>query len=123
MTILAVDDNRDVLESVRDVLLFEGHVVWAATSADDAFARLMAADSLPDAVLLDLRMPGMSAQTFTALVKRSPVWSSIRIVLVTAANDDEVPPELEVDAVLHKPFPIEKLLDVLASIASSPRSG
>lgn len=108
-----MDDDEETLEGFGEVLDFQGHTSWLARSADEALARLLAEPVNPDAVLLDLCMPGMSAATFVARLKRSSSWTTVPVVLMTAVGREEIPPDLKVDAVLLKPFRIERLLTTL----------
>ena len=55
-SILAVDDDRWVLETLRDALTIKGYEVHTSESADDALQRL--GSRAFDLVLLDLHMPG-----------------------------------------------------------------
>jgi CheY-like chemotaxis protein len=113
LVVLVVDDDRDTLEGISEVLVAQGHTSWLARSADEALVRLNAEPANPDAVLLDLCMPGMSAATFVARLKCSPSWATVPIVLMTAVDKDEIPSEVEVDAVLVKPFRLKRLLTTL----------
>ena len=57
-TILAVDDDEFNLKLLRHLLAAEGHAVRTAASGEDALCSV--AEQLPDLVLLDVMMPGMS---------------------------------------------------------------
>ena len=55
--ILIVDDEKAILQSVRDILMDEGYEVSAAEGGTEALKAMK--DALPDLVLLDVWMPGM----------------------------------------------------------------
>ncbi|OWK43381.1 response regulator [Fimbriiglobus ruber] len=57
LSVLAVDDHLDTVESLVELLTLLGYHSRAATTGEDALA--MAAESPPDVVLLDMHMPGM----------------------------------------------------------------
>ena len=71
----------------------------------------------PDLILLDLKMPGMSARRFISLLKDRATWSRASIILVTGASQGDIPTDLQVDALLPKPFSIERLLEVVGGRA------
>ena len=56
-TVLVVDDERSIRESLRMILEYEGYRIEEAVHGADALVRV--ADSAPDAVLLDIKMPEM----------------------------------------------------------------
>jgi CheY-like chemotaxis protein len=112
---LVVDDNSDVLESIRNVLATEGWACWLAPSADDALLRLQREPVTPDVILLDLWMPGMPADAFFSSVRNGGPWSNVPVVLVTAAGPQQIPKALRPDATLHKPFRLEELTTAIRS--------
>src|SRR4051794_6787387 len=57
LSLLVVDDDADTADSLADLLILHGHDARSATSGADALQ--LAADEPPDAVVLDLQMPGM----------------------------------------------------------------
>ena len=68
---------------VRDVL---GYTVLTAAHGREALDR---ARLLPDLVLLDLRMPGMSGFDVARALKRQPATASIPIIAITALDDED----------------------------------
>ena len=60
--VLVVDDDPMVRDTLGQMLADEGYVVDAATDGSDALLRVRAAR--PDAILLDLMMPGMNGRQF-----------------------------------------------------------
>lgn len=57
--VLFVDDDMDIAETFDDLLRSKGHLVRTATCGKDGLQLLKAAP-LPDVVILDVDMPGMS---------------------------------------------------------------
>lgn len=111
--VLVVDDNQAIRENLGECLEMEGYQCWLAPSADEAMRQLERESRAPDVVLLDLKMPGMSAADFVRALKRQPRWSGIPIILTTAALDSDVPKDLEFDALLPRPFDVTHLLEIV----------
>ena len=65
--ILIVDDEEAICWTLRRALTSEGHKVAVASSAEEAL-RLAAADK-PEAILLDVRLPGMDGLTALARLR------------------------------------------------------
>jgi CheY-like chemotaxis protein len=116
--VLVVEDNEAIRDNVSELLGDEGYRVWAAETADAALRRLEAGGDVPDLVLLDLFMPGMSAAELVARLRRRPDWARARVVLFTAAGDLHIPRDLRVDALVEKPFDVEHLLGVLRRLCA-----
>ena len=62
--ILIVDDEEAVCWALHRALTAEGHSAATAASAEQAFA--LAAKRKPDAIILDVRLPGMDGLTALA---------------------------------------------------------
>jgi DNA-binding response OmpR family regulator len=84
-TILVVDDTALARESVSKLLEYEGFRTVKARNGRDAWAAMH--HERPDLVLLDLMMPEMDGVTFLAMVRRSPLWRGLPVVVLTGAGD------------------------------------
>jgi len=84
--ILIVDDERDNRELLDIILAQEGFRVRTAASGEEALASV--AVEVPDLILLDLMMPGMTGYDVMAKIKGHPSTRDIRIIIVTALCDD-----------------------------------
>ena len=112
--VLIVDDNTAVGENLTDILEAEGYSCWLARSADAALRRLELELRSPDVILLDLRMSGMTTRRFISHLKDRATWARAPIILMTGASREDIPADLQVDALLLKPFGIERLLELVA---------
>jgi DNA-binding response OmpR family regulator len=117
---LIVDDNHDLRENLAEILVEEGYVVRLAPTADAAAAWMEGAERPPDAVLLDLYIPGMTPRRFVSLLRERPRFAQSKVILVTAAEERDIPRDAPLDAVLLKPFRIDQLLAVLKSLDVNP---
>jgi two-component system, chemotaxis family, chemotaxis protein CheY len=108
-TVLVVDDDPGIRESVTEVLSTEGYRVLEAADGEEALARL---DGLEQrcVVLLDLAMPRMNGLELLNELSRSGRSDRFPVVVMSA---NAHPKELEfpqVVALLRKPFELDDLL-------------
>jgi CheY-like chemotaxis protein len=104
--ILIIDDEEDI----RDVAALSletvaGWEVVVAGSGAQGLAR--AIEHQPDAVLLDVMMPGMDGPTTFRELRKNPATAHIPVLLLTAkvqSSDQRRFADLGVEAVLLKPF-------------------
>ena len=105
-TVLVVDDDDDIRELTRVAL--ELVADWGVlTAAGGAEALELAARHRPDAVLLDLMMPGMDGLTTFRHLRADPATGDIPVILVTAkarVGERQAWDELEIAGVISKPF-------------------
>ena len=110
MRILVVDDEPAVRESLRRALLLEGYEVELAPSGDDALRRLERREVQPDAILLDILMPGTDGLEVCRRLRRS--GSRIPILMLTARDEIEdrvAGLDAGADDYVIKPFALEEL--------------
>jgi CheY-like chemotaxis protein len=104
--ILIIDDEDDIREVAA--LSLESVAGWDVVAASSGAQGLIrAAEYQPDAILLDVMMPGMDGPSTFRELRRNPVTSAIPVLLLTAkvqANDQRRFADLGVNAVLFKPF-------------------
>ena len=103
-TVLAVEDEPDMLEIIRVNLEQAGYNVVPAADGVQAFNALES--SKPDLVVLDLSMPNMSGFRFARLVRRDARWEKLPLIVVTAFAFEEVEDlaNEKIDGFITKPF-------------------
>jgi len=127
--VLIVDDDGAIGDNLKEILEMEGYECWLARSADAALRRLELELRSPDVILLDLLMPGMPARQFISHLKDRARWARAPIILTSAVTQVDIPVDLQVDALLPKPFNLERLLELVSGDADQsagptmPRSG
>ncbi|MCG2586309.1 response regulator [Massilia sp. TS11] len=108
LSVLLVEDDRELRRTLRDALLVEGYQVHAAASLADA--RALAAHNTLDLVLLDLGLPdGDGASLLAELRQRS----SAPLLVISARHDEGQKISLldaGADDYLVKPFSLSELL-------------
>jgi CheY-like chemotaxis protein len=112
--ILLADDDRAVLHLLSAQFRARG---WEVTLAQDAMqVVMMAIRSQPDAVLLDLQMPGGTGLAALRQLKSSVKTAGIPVVVLTASADPELlarAREAGAQAVLTKPADASAVLEAL----------
>ena len=104
--VLVVDDEPDIREIARMALeLLGGWEVVTASSGAEALE--VAAREQPDAVLLDVQMPGMDGTETARRLREASATAHVPVLLLTAKARSAEREQLAVDpvvAVLTKPF-------------------
>jgi DNA-binding response OmpR family regulator len=107
-TIVAADDDPQLLRLVARNLQLDGYDVVAAVDGQDALDAI--STHTPDLVLLDVMMPRMDGFTVTQRVRE---FSAVPIIIVTARGQDQDKIrglDLGADDYLTKPFSVDELL-------------
>ncbi|MEI2786971.1 MAG: response regulator [Candidatus Nanopelagicales bacterium] len=86
-TILIVDDEPSVRALIRDTLELEDHDVIEAVDGPGALTALHEGD-LPDCVVLDIMMPGMSGLDVLTQLRSEAATKEMPVILLTAMSDD-----------------------------------
>jgi CheY-like chemotaxis protein len=87
-TILVVDDNPDVITSLKTGLE-DTTQVYRILGAENGqkCLEMLQADIIPDIILLDIMMPVMSGWEVFDRIKENPTWSNIPVIFLTARTD------------------------------------
>ena len=112
-TILVIEDNPLNMELATDLLELHGFTVLQAGNAEDGI--LLARESLPDLILMDISLPGIDGLEATRILKSDERTAAIPIVAVTAhamKGDEEEIHAVGCEGYIAKPidtrlFPIE----------------
>jgi DNA-binding response OmpR family regulator len=111
--VLLVDDEPMVRETLGQVLSDEGYVVDLAVDGETALERVHAAR--PDAILLDLMMPGMNGRQFLQALRDEPAYACVPVMIMTAVHGLEINlASLGASEVVEKPFNVDELLNKVA---------
>ncbi len=115
-SILIVDDDKYVRETLASLLELEGYASSSTSGGQEALALLRGGAPRPALVLLDWHMPKMSGQQFLADRLQSQELLQIPVIVLTASSRDSLSINLEalqIAAVLVKPFGSTELLEVI----------
>jgi len=123
MKILVVDDERAVRDSLRRALELEGYSVELASDGEEALERL-SANGEPDAMILDVLMPGMDGLEVCRRVRRE--GNRIPVLMLTARTEVEnrvAGLDAGADDYVAKPFALEELLARMRALLRRTPSG
>jgi CheY-like chemotaxis protein len=116
--VLIIDDEDDIREVAA--LSLESVAGWEVLTASSGLQGLArAAEHKPDAILLDVMMPGMDGPTTFRELRKNPATARIPVLLLTAkvqSTDQRRFADLGVEAVLFKPFDPLTLSHQIASV-------
>lgn len=111
--ILVVDDEPLVREALASALADEGYMVDTAAEGAEALDRLRAAK--PDAILLDLMMPGINGRQFLQRLREDVAYSAVPVLIMTAVQGLELNlASIGASDIVEKPFDINDLLNKVA---------
>jgi CheY-like chemotaxis protein len=119
--VLVVDDDRDIRETLVEVLQENGFEAVGASDGVEALEHLRAPEDRWGVVLLDLMMPNMDGRTFRGEQLRDPALSPIPVIVISATADlEQTSEELQVAAHVTKPIPLEVLVQMVSRFCPRP---
>ena len=125
--ILIIDDQNQLLSLMRRILEDEQYQVHILQNGNDAHSQMKAL--LPDLLILDLKLGGVSGQDVLKQLKEDPITAEIPVIVYTAAvlEAEVVAREIEDDPILYqkvhlirKPFDLDALLALVEQVVNEP---
>jgi len=114
--ILVIEDDYDTRFIINESLAAEGYCVRNAIDRDEALEHLNRA--LFQVIVMDLCMPGGSAEEFLAFIRKK--YPHSRVILITAVERAAAAcVALNLDAFLGKPFEMSALIDLIKRFEES----
>ena len=83
-TIMVVDDEKYILQTVSDLLSLEGYNVVKANSGTESLKKLK--KTRPDLILLDFFMPGMSGREVCEKIRANAELNDLKVAFLTVAS-------------------------------------
>jgi GAF domain-containing protein/CheY-like chemotaxis protein len=110
-TVLVIDDEAAVRDLMQRFLAREGFQVITASGGEEGLRR--ARELRPDAITLDVMMPGMDGWAVLSALKADPDLGDIPVVMLTIVDDKNLGYALGASDYLTKPIDRERLVTVL----------
>jgi DNA-binding response OmpR family regulator len=110
--ILLVDDEQDIIDSLKFVFESAGYECFYADNGEDGLN--MAREINPDLILLDVMMPKINGYKICRLLKFDSKYKNIPILMLTARSQEEdklIGEETGADEYITKPFDINELIE------------
>src|SRR5262249_25438058 len=124
--ILVVDDTPALLDVIRTCLEDEGYRV--STCLESRHAVRMAREDPPDLIMLDVVMPEVSGWEVLAKLRTAPAFERTPVIVCTAYVAEAMGRLAELKGpdqhlgLLPKPFEVEELVEVVASVTAAALS-
>lgn len=110
--ILLIDDEFDLVETVRFPLEMEGYKVMVSYNGEDGLNK--ARSENPDLIILDLMLPKLDGYKVCRLLKFDERYKHIPIIMLTAKTQEKdkiLGMETGANEYLTKPFEIDELIN------------
>ena len=114
--ILIVDDEQDIVESLKFVLEAANFTCYSAFNGEDGLR--LAKELMPDLIILDVMMPKMNGYKISRLLKFDSKYKNIPILMLTARSQDTdklLGEETGANEYITKPFQIDYVLEKVKS--------
>lgn len=118
-TILIVDDEPDIVETIKFLLESEGFGCLTAFDGEEALR--LARESSPDLIILDVMLPKINGYKVSRLLKFDAKYKDIPVLMVTARTQEEdrlIGQETGADEYITKPFDIDNILEKINTYLS-----
>lgn len=103
--ILIVDDEQDIVESLKFVLEASDYACYCAYNGEDGLK--LAKELTPDLIILDVMMPKINGYKISRLLKYDNKYKDIPILMITARSQEEdklIGEETGANEYITKPF-------------------
>ena len=109
--ILIVDDEQDIVESLKFVLENCDYTCYCAYNGEDGLK--LAREIVPDLMILDVMMPRINGYKISRLLKFDQKYKNIPILMVTARSQEEdklIGEETGANEYITKPFDLDEVV-------------
>ena len=116
--ILIVDDDRDLVELITDVLEKDGR--FEVRSVNNGFdAGVMLKEYHPDLIVLDVMLPDINGKAVCQRVRSDSALDDVRIICISGMVETDKVEDLKASGAndfLQKPFEVEKLVERMCQL-------
>lgn len=111
-TILIIDDEQDIVETLQFSLEIEGYKCICAYDGEAGLT--LAKEKKPDLIILDVMMPKINGYKICRLLKFDNLYKNIPIFMITARSQDDdklIGEETGANEYITKPFELEFVIE------------
>jgi len=116
--ILVVEDERDIVETLKIALERDGWTVTAAFDGMEALDKIN--EEKPDLIVLDIMLPKLDGHSLNIQLKKNPETANIPVVVMTGRGGLkdllQLKENVNISAYLEKPFPIRLLKEKIENL-------
>ncbi len=113
-TLLLIDDNQGLIDLLQRYLTGQSFKVLAALNGADGLR--LAEEIQPNAIIMDLMMPGMDGWEVLQRLRTAPRTAAIPVIICSVINDPELAYSLGASLFIAKPVTQERILEALQTI-------
>ena len=117
-TVLVVDDEFDLSETLRSILESEGYQTSVCANGKEALTSLEAAK--PDLVLMDVMMPVLSGFEVLHSMRTMPELAGVPVILMSSVPPSVKREDYRWQAFLRKPFTLDTLIKTVEGLIGKP---
>ncbi|HEY0477821.1 MAG TPA: response regulator [Kofleriaceae bacterium] len=111
--VLVVDDDRDIRDSLVELLQDQGYQAAGAANGLEALEVMRTGQELPCVILLDLMMPMMDGWEFREAQLKNPAWTQIPVIVISAYGDLDAKARALAVEHLRKPLALRTLMEAV----------
>lgn len=111
--VLIIDDDKSIQALMSYILRAEGYYATTAMSGKDGLE--LAIKEVPDAIILDIMMPGMDGWAVLKELKNTPELEYTAIIMLSALGEISMGEALGADGYITKPFNRKQVIDTLSN--------
>ena len=122
--ILVVDDSADNLAVISLFLQHQGYRVVTANNGEDAVN--VAAQTLPNVILMDINLPGLDGLGATRKIRETEALREVPVIAITAFGTEgfqRAAYDVGVAGYLTKPIDLDRMHQLIARLLSPTGSG
>ncbi len=117
--IVIIEDDRDYLEVLTELLKTEGYEVYGAETGFDVIERMV--DKKPDLVITDLKLPHISGEQVMQVFKDKDVIEGVPVLVISSMDEDDIKEASEkigAKAYIQKPVDKNELVELVKKYAN-----
>ena len=115
-SILVIDDDRAIRQTMKDVLEIYGYEVHTASDGKEGISKLISMKVLPCVILLDLMMPGMNGWGFLDFQQSNPSFAGVPVIICSAYENSAK--SIRSSQILIKPVQLDSLVGAVKSFCA-----